>query len=956
MEFFEQNRRNQRKRERVAVILYSIYTLGLCAAAINHGWKAWIPGAMLVGLTAGWGLFLSKYRNFRVRAVIGTVLIQMAVILYASNTKELSVVVPTFMAMAVIVSFFGISELLWIPLASVCFIIFYHGVIAGTFEGMPGEEISGLSAQLGNILCVLFILFIWLRNQAERNEEVYKIIEALMEAEQSKDDFLANVSHEIRTPVNTICGMSEMALREHDPEKMREEVFDIRDAGHDLMSLVSDILDFSQLQQGKMNLEEEAYNITSTINDIINMAMAKKADKQIELIVDCDANIPSGLYGDEKKIRRVMMNLIDNAVKFTNEGGVIIRIYARKENYGINLCVSVKDTGIGIEEEGLEKLFESFSQIDTRRNRQEGGVGLGLAISRELVQKMGGTITVRSRIGKGSTFRFVVPQKVLDEKPIGQVENREEMNIAAYFDMEQFDMMSIRDEYSGIIAGMIRQLRVRCHVCRNLAEMKRRGAHSPYTHVFIGLEEYQEDEAYFDELTRHARVIMVIDRPREKYITNPDIIRLYKPFYILPVVSVLNGSEGFEGGRQIVRPGKFIAPGAHVLVVDDNRMNIRVAEGLLKDYQIKVTYAVSGKEALQLIENMSYDFVFMDHMMPEMDGIETMHRIREKVGHYYRKLPIIALTANAAPGNREMFLEEGFDDFISKPIEISVLERVLKRNLPAEKLVFQAKPEAEAVEEKTRKEKEEFAVGSLDVQQGMLYCGGKEEYLNILAAYYEERHENRRLLEELFERHDWKNYTIKVHALKSIMQNIGALPLAAKAKALELAGKRSDIDYLLNNHAEMMAEYRHVMEELETSPYVQTQIGAAVSEAHGKEMPGAGVPGEETAETAGAGVPGEETAETAGTESAGTGNALPELSEEAFDGMLSELENAVYALDAEKMRDIVRRAENFRYHGEALAGALRPVWRKIEMCDYMSAMDAVSGIRERLKQKGGGGA
>lgn len=940
MEFFEQNRQNQRKRECVVAILYSIYTLNLCIAAMNHGWKVWIPGVMLAGLAAEWSLFFGKYRNFRVRAVFGTILIQLAVILYASNMEELIAVIPTFMAMAVIVSFYGISELLWLAFASLFFIIFYHGVIAGTFGKMSGGEIRGLLAQLGNIVCVLSILFVWLRKRTERNEEVYKIIDALMEAEHSKDDFLANVSHEIRTPVNTICGMSEMALREHDPEKMREEVFDIRDAGHDLMSLVSDILDFSQLQQGKMNLEEEAYNITSTINDIINMAMARKADKQIELIVDCDANIPSGLYGDEKKIRRVMMNLIDNAIKFTNEGGVIIRIYARKENYGVNLCVSVKDTGIGIKEEGLQKLFESFSQIDTRRNRQEGGVGLGLAISRELVQKMGGTITVKSRIGKGSTFRFVVPQKVLDEKPVGQVENREEMNIAAYFDMEQFDMMAIRDEYSGIIAGMIRQLRVRCHVCRNLAEMKRRGSHSAYTHVFISLEEYQEDEAYFDGLAQHARVIMVIDRPREKYITNPDIIRLYKPFYILPVVSVLNGSGDSEGGRQIVRPGKFTAPEAHVLVVDDNRMNIRVVEGLLKEYRIKVTYAVSGKEALRLIENMSYDFVFMDHMMPEMDGIETMHRIREKVGHYYRKLPIIALTANAAPGNREMFLEEGFDDFISKPIEISVLERVLKRNLPSEKLVFQTKPEVRSAEEKGQTEKKELVVGSLDVEQGMLYCGGKEEYLNILAAYYEERHENQKLLDELFRRHDWKNYTIKVHALKSMMQNIGALPLAAKAKALELAGKRSDIDYLLKNHAGMMEEYQHVMKALEDSPLVKAE--AARTKAGGPEPEGAG--------TAGAEMDGEKAVR------AEAADGLPELSEEAFDEKLSGLEDAMYALDGEAMLALISEIEGFRYHGTALSGAFLSVRKKVEMSDYMPAVDAALGIRENLKRKGGGEA
>ncbi|MDE5930966.1 MAG: hypothetical protein K2H40_00565, partial [Lachnospiraceae bacterium] len=514
MEFFNQSRQNQRKQEKLVIILYSIYTLNLCISAVQRGWDAWIPGIMLVELTAGWSIFLSKYRNYRVRAVIGTVMIQLTLILYASNVEDISVVVPSFMAMTVLVAFYGFSELLGITFFSLFFILFYHGVIRDTFRMLQKEELRSLFAQFGNIFCVLYILYIWLRNRTERNEEVHKIIDALMDAEQSKDDFLSNVSHEIRTPVNTICGMSEMALREHDLEKMREEVFDIRDAGHDLMSLVSDILDFSQLQQGKMNLEEEAYNITSTINDIINMAMARKGDKQIELIIDCDAGIPSGLYGDEQKIRRVIMNLVDNAIKFTNEGGVIIKIYTRKENYGVNLCVSVKDTGIGIEEEGMEKLFESFSQIDTRRSRQEGGIGLGLAISRALVQKMGGTITVRSRIGKGSLFRFVVPQKVLDEKPIGQVENRETMNIAAYFDMEQFDMMAIRDEYTGIIASMIRQLHVRCHVCRNLAEMKRREEHSAFTHVFISLEEYQEDEAYFDALARQARVIMVIDRSR----------------------------------------------------------------------------------------------------------------------------------------------------------------------------------------------------------------------------------------------------------------------------------------------------------------------------------------------------------------------------------------------------------------------------------------------------------
>ena len=287
-----------------------------------------------------------------------------------------------------------------------------------------------------------------------------------------------------------------------------------------------------------------------------------------------------------------------------------------------------------------------------------------------------------------------------------------------------------------------------------------------------------------------------------------------------------------------------------------------------------------------------------------------------------------------------MFLEEGFDDFISKPIEVSVLERVLKRNLPAEKIVFQPKREvAEAAE--VQREKEEIVIGSLDVEKGMLYCGGKEEYLSILEAYYGERHENWLLLEELFEKHDWKNYTIKVHALKSMMQNIGALSLSAKAKALELAGKRNDIDYILKNHADMMAEYRNVMEELAACPFVRTEAADAAEDTEAAVVAEGAVGSEKRAAACG---------------SAEAGLELPELTEEAFDEILSELENAMYELDGGRMSELLSKLQGFGYCGTVLKEALEPVKKKIEMSDYMSAVDAVSGIREKLKRKGGGRA
>ncbi|MDE6749003.1 MAG: response regulator [Lachnospiraceae bacterium] len=927
MEFLNQNKKSQRSTEIFVNILYGIYTVNLCFAIVNKGGNVWMAGFMLMAFFASFSALISKYRNARVRAAITCIMIQIMFILYAVSVDDLSLLVPTFMVLLLLVSLYGRSEFLWITWASLLFIVFYHAVITDNLKQLPSETLNYLSYQLGNVLCMEVVLYVWLKHRNEASDQMYKIVEALMEAEQSKDDFLANISHEIRTPVNTICGMSEMALHEHELEKMREEIFDIRDAGHNLMSLVSDILDFSRLQQGKMNLEEEAYNITSTINDIINMAMARRGDKQIELIVDCAADIPNVLFGDEKKIRRVIMNLVDNAIKFTSEGGVIIQIKVRRENYGVNLCISVKDTGIGIEAANLEKLFESFTQVDTRRNRQSGGVGLGLAISKELIHHMGGTITVKSRLGKGSTFSFVVPQKVLEDKPIGQVKDREKINIATYFDMEQFDMMAIRDEYTAIIVNMVKNLQVRCHACRNLAELKRRESIEAFSHIFISLEEYQEDETYFDELSNSTKIIIVTDRPREKYISNPDIIRLYKPFYILPVVSILNGSRGFEGGKQMVRPGKFTAPDAHVLVVDDNRMNIRVVEGLLNEYKIKVTYATSGMEALDIIENMTYDFVFMDHMMPEMDGIETMHRIRDKVGHYYKRVPIIALTANAAPGSREMFLDEGFNDFVEKPIETSVLERVLKRNLPEEKLIFQTqekKEEQKSVENIDEKGKtlaavmeneekitsgieneeeiqnnncEDFAVGDLDVEKGMIYCGGKELYLDVLEACCEEAPEEIGVLNEFFGKKDWKNYTIRVHAVKSGMKNIGAEILSEKAKALEQAGKQEDIDFIIENHEALITEYHRVIREIEQS----LMIGQK------------------------------------------------ELGEDRFDELQALLEDAMYALDGERMLEILSEMQEYQYHQTELEGKLAPVRKKVEMSDYMSAVEAVSRIREDLK-------
>jgi signal transduction histidine kinase/CheY-like chemotaxis protein/HPt (histidine-containing phosphotransfer) domain-containing protein len=899
---------------------------------------------MLGGLLLSWVAFARKYRSFHMRIYLTTVTMQISLILYAAHLDDILPAITIFMVMTVFVAFYGVSDLMFPTLATIVIVIFYHRVIAQTPQFMDPGQYKRLIPQLLNLLWLEFVIYLWVRKRGETSENMIHMIDVLIDAEQSKDDFLANISHEIRTPINTICGMSDMALREHDLEKLRDEVYDIQAAGRGLMSLVSDVLDFSQLQSGKIGYEEEVYNISSTINDVVNMSIAKRMDKPIEIIVDCDANLPHSLMGDEKKIRRVIMNLVDNALKYTNEGCITIALEGRRESYGLNLMVTVRDTGIGINQENLEKLFRSFSQVDTKRNRQEGGVGLGLAISKALVQKMGGTITVKSREGKGTAFKFVVPQKIVEDVPIARVEHKEQLNIALFLDMEQFDMIPIRDEYNRNISNMVKQLKVKCHSCRNLAELKRRESNENFTHIFISLEEYKMDAAYFDRLSEKTKVIMVLDQANEKYISNYKMLRLYKPFYILPVVSILNGYNHFEGGLQMVRSGKFIAPEAHLLVVDDNLMNIRVVEGMLKQYQIKVTHATSGFEALELIENMNYDFVFMDHMMPEMDGIETLHRIREKMGHYFQQVPIIALTANAAPGNREMFLQEGFADFVAKPLEVSVLERVLKRNLPRGKIIYRDDLETpEVFDTDTKGEREEdqpvlslenvsrqnslhkeearssggLTVGDLDVEQGIVYCGGKESYLEILRACCEESEENIRQIQELFEQENWKNYVIRVHALKGTMLSIGAGKLSALAKKMEMAGKQNRISDIREGQEPLLQEYRRVMEEIRSAGDVYPQRADDK-----QDLP---------------------------KESETHAQSLPEISEERFDELQEQMEESMYALNGDGMMQVLEQLGQYSYHGVSLKERLQQVQSQIEREDFMEAGDALAEIRKQCQ-------
>ena len=423
------------------------------------------------------------------------------------------------------------------------------------------------------------------------------------------------------------------------------------------------------------------------------------------------------------------------------------------------------------------------------------------------------------------------------------VEKRDQIRVLVYINPERQQTLEVRTGYLELVGHMAQQLHISMTQCISLHELKNRLSRGGFTHLFITIEEYRENPEYFTALSQDMPVILVVSREDGRDVRG-NFLRIYKPFYVLSVAAILNGEsmvQRIDGSHY--QAGHFVAPDANVLVVDDSMMNLKVVEGLLRPYKIRLFTAMSGQEALQMLDWGHYDLIFMDHMMPGMDGVETLHRIRKKQGSYYQNVPVVALTANAIGGAREMFLAEGFDDFVAKPVEISNLERVLKKYLKTEqKTEFDIHPEAEQQIKQTIGQgaagTEELSKSSgasdgntedepsyrIDLEQGLLYCGGEmEDYREIVGIYYTTGCEKIGELDRFFAEKDWKNYTVIVHAVKSTSLSIGAASLSELAKEQELAGKKFladgkweplEEDAVLARHRQLLEEYRQVLDEI----------------------------------------------------------------------------------------------------------------------------------------------
>lgn len=568
------------------------------------------------------------------------------------------------------------------------------GIEIGLFT-KEKEGSNGIILGLG----LLFLLIMASLKTGQDILSVEKEKQQVIRASESKEKFLANMSHEIRTPINTVIGMNEMILRENQDEEIQEYARNIQRASKMLLSLVNDILDFSKIEAGKLEIVESSYQLSSLLNDEIHVLEAKAERKNLEVRLNIDKDLPSVLKGDEIRIKQILTNLLTNAVKYTKKGRITFSVQGEWSDSGdFTLKMSVADTGEGIKKEDIGKLFDSFTRLEEKKNRAIEGTGLGLNITKHLVEGMKGEIKVQSVYGKGSLFTVRIPQEVLSAETVGNLQEAYE-------------------------------------------------------------KEIKEGEPYRESF--HAR-------------------------------------------------------GASVLAVDDNEMNLAVLKGLLKETGVQLDTALGGEECLALCRKKKYDLILMDHMMPEPDGIETLHLLRADEKSPNIETKVIALTANAIAGVREEYVKEGFADYISKPVEAGKLEKLLQEQLPQELIVRQTEPPAQPPEP-GREEKKEGDSGDkiIDPAVGIAYCDGNEDmYHEILKVYYEQGQKYSRDIRDFYEKRDWKSYEILVHAMKSNSMSIGAKMLSEEAKSHEMAAKEGKEEQINQGFEKLYEDYQTVLEEV----------------------------------------------------------------------------------------------------------------------------------------------
>jgi len=628
-------------------------------------------------------------------------------------------------------------------------------------------------------------------------------------ASKAKSDFLSKMSHEIRTPMNAILGMSELILREDISDSVREQAVTIKQSGDHLLSIINDILDLSKVESGKLEIINSEYLLHSTIHDVISIVKMRMHSPELRFAVYMEHDIPNDLIGDEVRIRQVLINVLTNAVKYTQRGYVSFDITAERDgDETLILTMKIKDTGIGIKKDDLELLFGEYNQFDLEANKNIEGTGLGLAITNNLVNLMGGSIEVSSKYGFGSEFTIILPQKLPSHE-----DDPEYGKWPPHFENKRILLYCRTPVYSEYASRSLWDLKTEHHVLYDDSELQSKLLEGDWDYVFAEGDLARTANNIVTANALSTKVVMMSDSYDARGSEEHSL--LVMPVYLLSIVNVLGGGEASHtlASRHIEM---FTAPDARILLVDDIETNLKVGAGLLAAYGVTVDCFLSGKEAINALKVQDYDLVLMDHMMPEMDGVETVGIIRslaDSLGDKYANLPIIALTANAIVGAKDMFLRNGFNDFLPKPIEISKLSGILSKWITKEK---QLKADSSLTAPTIPEKDIGIIIDGVDTARGMSLSGGSTKgYIDVLSTF---SNNGRTKIDELLkciEQGNFKLYTTYVHALKSASANVGANKISGEAAILEEASISHDVDFIKKNNGNFISSLKELLDNID---------------------------------------------------------------------------------------------------------------------------------------------
>ncbi len=657
-------------------------------------WEFWMIPIILVGNSLVWFLHVGRLGSEQFYQNLCTGLLMVGFFFFGVHSNSLFDIPAVACMMILVFSMFDKKRLLFMTAVLYVVELMYHWLVLGTITSdMEDTEVVRLVLGVCVTVGAISIARYRINRRLETRRDFDKTLRELETAGRQNAVFLSNVSHELRTPINMVIGISEVVLEKEKSPEIKKDMLSVQLAGKRMSTLINNMLDYTEIVEGTLTPSMHEYMITSVLNDVITMSVMQGGSSPLEMVFDIDPKVPAVMMGDSEKITHVLKIIVENSIKFTEEGGINVCVGCRKESYGVNLTIDIYDTGIGMTDSQMNQMFDDFYQADTGSSRLASGLGLGIPIARGLLHAMGGFIHFESKDRQGLEAHIAIPQVVVDDSPAVSLDNPEKLCIACYFRPERFSCDEVRGYYDKLIYHLVDGLGIEGYQAHNFEGLLKLLDTHPLTHVFIAQTEYEGNMDYYEGLSQKLRVGVIVDRDYEPK-KNSRLMIIRKPFFALSIANLLNGEADENEFEEAQAAGRkpFSCKGVRVLAVDDEEMNLVVAKGVLGSYGIQVDTCQSGKEALERCGNTPYHMIFLDHMMPGFDGVETLRRIREMNGGMYEDLPVVALTANTISGAREMFRNEGFTEFIPKPIERTVLERVLRKSLPEECIEYNPTP------------------------------------------------------------------------------------------------------------------------------------------------------------------------------------------------------------------------------------------------------------------------